>query len=417
MKLSVCLIVRNEEARLGAAIDSIRTLLERTPGSAELVITDTGSTDGTVALAQALGARVNHFAWCDDFAAARNACQAHARGEWIFWLDADERLKAGSEPALWRAIGDPTCIAHQVIREDFLAASPPTSSAASSSALSIAPRDRPDWFSEMYQLRLARRDLPCRFVGRIHEHLSPSPIEIAKAMHRQVTVSGVRIQHWGYSTERMPDKLRRAAHLCALELEERPGQLYYLVERMRALIALNDPQGPAALEEATRVLLRHRNDAAAPGPMAASLIEQLLALPEQRLVEEDELLTLARRWFPRSAPLVWAVARTHAFRNQWPQAEQTLRYLLGLLESGTHDLYMSFDPRITEDARFNLGVALVRQAKLDEAQAVFESFAPPTPPAPTTTPAAPALPSLGDRRAAEARQNLEAIRSLRARFK
>jgi hypothetical protein len=250
----------------------------------------------------------------------------------------------------------------------------------------------------MYQLRLARRELPCRFVGRIHEHLSPSPIELAKAMHRQVTVSGVRIQHWGYSTERMPDKLRRAAHLCALELAERPGQLYYLVERMRALIALNDAQGPQALAEATDVLLRHRDDPVAPGPMAASLMEQLLALPEQGLIEVDELVLLARRWFPRNAPLVWAVARTHAFRNEWPQAERTLRYLLGLLEKGTHDLYMSFDPRITEDARFNLGVALVRQAKLDEAQAVFEAFVP------------------SDRRAAEARQNLEAIRALRARF-
>ena len=397
MKLSVCLIVRNEEQRLGAAIESLRPLLSETQagaaGGAELVITDTGSTDGTVALAESLGARVNHFKWCEDFAAARNACQAHAKGEWIFWLDADERLKAGCEPDLWRAIGDRTAIAHQVIREDFF--SSPTSQPTSTQSVA---QERPDWFSEMYQLRLARRDLPCQFVGRIHEHLVPSPVDLAKTMRRQVTVSRVRIQHWGYTSERMPDKLRRAAQLCALELAERPGQLYYLVERMRALIALNEPEGPQALAEATSLMLTHRADAVAPGPMAASLIEQLLALPEQRLVSVDELLSLARRWFPRNAPLVWAVARTHALRGEWPTADRALRFLLQILETRSHDLYMSFDPRITEDAKFNLAVALVRQAKLEEARAAFESLL------------------TSDRRAADARLNLDAIDRIRAQF-
>jgi glycosyltransferase involved in cell wall biosynthesis len=32
------------------------------------------------------------FPWCDDFAAARNGCIRHVIGEWIFWMDADERL-------------------------------------------------------------------------------------------------------------------------------------------------------------------------------------------------------------------------------------------------------------------------------------------------------------------------------------
>jgi hypothetical protein len=380
MKLSVCLIVRNEESRLVAAVDSVRSLIRDIPGGGELVITDTGSTDGTVALAESLGARVFRFEWCEDFAAARNACQSHARGEWIFWLDADERLKAGCEADVRRAIGDSTTIAHQVIREDFFA------------------HDRADWFSEMYQLRLVRRDLPCRFVGRIHEHLDPSPIELAKARHAQVTVSGVRLQHWGYTAERMPDKLRRAMRLCALELAERPGQLYYLVERVRGLIVLNDPEAPAALAEATRVMLEHRTDAAAPGPMAASLIEQLLALPEQTLVSVDQLVSLAKKWFPRNAPLVWAVARTQAFRGEWPEAERTLRFLLQILEHTSHDLYMSFDPRIKEDARFNLGVALVRQAKLDEAAATFEQLL------------------NSERRAGDARMNLNAIAQIRAQF-
>ena len=150
MRLSVCMIVRNEESRLAAAIESVRAVAD------EIIVTDTGSTDNTIDLARSLGARVETFAWCDDFAAARNACAVHARGEWILWLDADEKLKPGNDAGLARDLADTRTLAYQLIREDFFT------------------RDRPDWFSEMYQLRLVRRDLPAKFVGRIHEHLVPS---------------------------------------------------------------------------------------------------------------------------------------------------------------------------------------------------------------------------------------------------
>ena len=64
--LSAALIVRNEEHHLGDCLASIRDLAD------EVVIVDTGSTDGTVALAERMGATVHHHAWHDDFAAARN---------------------------------------------------------------------------------------------------------------------------------------------------------------------------------------------------------------------------------------------------------------------------------------------------------------------------------------------------------
>src|SRR3989442_14987598 len=53
---------------------------------------DTGSTDRTVAVAEQMGARVFRFPWVDDFAAARNESLRYATGEWVFWMDADDRL-------------------------------------------------------------------------------------------------------------------------------------------------------------------------------------------------------------------------------------------------------------------------------------------------------------------------------------
>lgn len=374
MKLSVCIIARNEESRLAAAIRSVHGLAD------EVVVTDTGSTDATIQLAESLGARVSRFQWCEDFAAARNACQAQARGEWLFWLDADERLKTGGAGVVRRAIADCGAMAYHVIREDNFSV------------------DRDDWFSEMYQLRLVRRDLPCRWQGRIHEQLTPQPVALAAKLGKAVRASQIRLQHWGYTGDRIPEKLRRAAYLCDLELKERPGQLYYLVELARSLMALNDARGIEVLREATRQMLELRDAPKPPSPLAASLIEQLLAFPGSLGISEDELLILAARWFPRSAPLLWSAARTHALRGRWEDSERDLRRLLELLETGTHDRYMSFDPRIGEDAKVNLGVALIRQGRLDEAQAIFESLL------------------TSDRRAADARTNLHAIATLKAQF-
>ncbi|MCE9620512.1 MAG: glycosyltransferase family 2 protein [Planctomycetes bacterium] len=371
MKLSVCLIARNESSRLADAINSVRAIAD------EIIVTDTGSTDDTVELAKRLGAKVSHYAWTDDFAAARNACQQYAAGEWILWLDADERLKPGCEKDVREAMANPRAIAYQIIRQDFFAL------------------DRPDWFSEMHQLRLVRRDLPAKFVGVIHEHLSPEPVDIARGMGKEVLVSNIRFQHWGYIAERLPEKIARAAVLCEKELQLRPGQLYYLVELARALFEIKSPKAPAVLAEAAAVMLQSRASPRAPTLIASSLIEQLFAFPSQKLVPVDELIALTHRWFPRNAPLIWAVARTHALRGEWPQAEQQLRHLLKMLDTGTHDRYMSFDPRITEDARFNLGVALIRQAKLDEAETVYTALL------------------QSPRRGKEAQLNLDAIAKLR----
>jgi len=87
--VSLCMIVRDEEALLDGCLASVEGLTD------ELVVVDTGSRDGTVACAEKAGARVVHFPWCDDFAAARNAGLQQARGEWVLVLDADERLAPG----------------------------------------------------------------------------------------------------------------------------------------------------------------------------------------------------------------------------------------------------------------------------------------------------------------------------------
>jgi len=91
MLLSIGMIIKNEERYLRRCLEAMTPILERV--DSELIIADTGSTDGSVAIAREFTDKVFHFDWCDDFAAARNATLKKARGEWFMAVDADEIFK------------------------------------------------------------------------------------------------------------------------------------------------------------------------------------------------------------------------------------------------------------------------------------------------------------------------------------
>lgn len=84
--VSLCMIVRDEEAVLGRCLASVADLVE------EMIIVDTGSTDGTKEIAAQYTDKLYEFAWCDDFAAARNFSFAQATMTYCLWLDADDVL-------------------------------------------------------------------------------------------------------------------------------------------------------------------------------------------------------------------------------------------------------------------------------------------------------------------------------------
>ncbi len=83
---------------LPGCLDSVKGVVD------QVVVVDTGSSDRTPELARRAGAQVVPFAWREDFAAARNASLAAARGEWVLVLDADERLAPGAGRALREAV-------------------------------------------------------------------------------------------------------------------------------------------------------------------------------------------------------------------------------------------------------------------------------------------------------------------------
>ena len=97
IKLSIGMIVKNEEKNLGKCLAALRPLQNRV--ESELIIADTGSTDKTREIASEYTSQLYTFPWCNDFSKARNFVLEKASGEWFMYIDADEWLEQ-AEPLI-----------------------------------------------------------------------------------------------------------------------------------------------------------------------------------------------------------------------------------------------------------------------------------------------------------------------------
>ena len=95
LKLSISLLVSNSIDTIEKCMNSLVPLLEQVPS--ELIIVDTGGTDGSIDIARKYADKVVPFTWCNDFAKARNAGFFEAKGEWFLFLDDDEWFEDVSE--------------------------------------------------------------------------------------------------------------------------------------------------------------------------------------------------------------------------------------------------------------------------------------------------------------------------------
>jgi glycosyltransferase involved in cell wall biosynthesis len=189
------LIVRDEEKFLDGCLTSMHGLID------EIVVVDTGSRDRTKQIAHSHGVNVFDFAWCDDFSAARNFALDRAHGEWILYIDADERIRSYDRGALERELSDRSLVACTVrfYQRTGCTAYP--------------------------EYRLFRRDDRIRFEGVMHETMLPSVMRVAESDERRIGSSLLTIDHLGYDGDQK-HKLQRNLHLLLEQLKRDPARLY-----------------------------------------------------------------------------------------------------------------------------------------------------------------------------------------------
>lgn len=192
-RISLCMIVKNEEKKLTRALSWGQDVLW------EKVVVDTGSTDNTVELAKSLGAKVSHFTWIDDFAAARNFALEQAQGDWILTLDADEYPVAGAEEYL-------LSLAKQLEEGGY--------DGVHAGILELD--DKGNITTRSSRIRLFRNTPALRYRRRIHEQLG---FMDGREMRLANVDEKVAFYHDGYAGEALSGKQRSGRNLRLLKQE------------------------------------------------------------------------------------------------------------------------------------------------------------------------------------------------------
>lgn len=188
-KISLCMIIKNEEKYLSECLESVKNVVD------EIIIVDTGSTDNSIDIAKNYGAKIFQFEWVNDFSAARNFSIEQATGDWILYLDADERLDYSSLTELKRLTSSKQKIAYNCIIRNID---------------STYGHDN----SNRYP-RLFPNNEGIKFSGRVHEQISSSLNEKGIELKN----SSILIIHIGYNIS-LEEKRKKAERNLALLIQE-----------------------------------------------------------------------------------------------------------------------------------------------------------------------------------------------------
>ncbi|ASJ56094.1 hypothetical protein BP422_22635 [Brevibacillus formosus] len=200
MIVSACVITKDEEHNLPDCLESIKEF------ASEIIIVDTGSTDGTIEVAKKYQASVYHFDWIDDFSAARNFAISQAKGNWIIFLDADEYLSQDSMKHIMSILNKA-----EEQKNEFVLGVIANIDKVRHQTVNVSPH-----------IRIFRNDPSIRYVGAIHERVMKNggPMKIFDAKDQ------ITIIHTGYSQEivQSKNKSERNLQLLFKEWDNHPNR-------------------------------------------------------------------------------------------------------------------------------------------------------------------------------------------------
>jgi tetratricopeptide (TPR) repeat protein len=291
------MIVRDEEQNLSDCLTPLAGLFQ------EIVVVDTGSRDRTREVARQFTPHIFDFPWCDDFSAARNESLRHTHGQWVMWLDADDRLRPPSV---------------QKLRELLASLSDWPRTFMMDTLCLPAPGDEP---CVVTHPRLFRQHPALHWEGRVHEQIWPDPIQLGHAPH----ISDVQIEHVGYVDRATSDrKLRRKLRLLRMEYAVDPDNCNTLLHLGLAQLGVGN------ISAARRHLLRLTGEGAAPVTYTRCVYAVLasVSLQEGKLAETMQLADRGLALFPGDEQFLYAKAQALYVSQEYAAAANVLMQII-----------------------------------------------------------------------------------------
>ena len=186
------MLVSDREDTIEKCMKSLANLRERVPS--ELIVVDTAGNEACMDIVRRYTDNIVRFEWCNDFAAARNVGVAKARGKWLMFLDDDEWFESTEE-----------------LENFFLSKECNKYNAAAYLQRNYQDLLGIQW-SDTDVTRLVRRVKETRFVGKVHEYLSPIETPV-RYLHDYV-------HHYGYVYKSPEEKNKHYWRNIQLLLEE-----------------------------------------------------------------------------------------------------------------------------------------------------------------------------------------------------
>lgn len=215
--LSVCIITKNEEKNIRRCLASLLGY------GFELVVVDTGSTDGTREVVREFTDKLYQFEWCDDFAAAKNFAISKAKHDLVLVVDSDEFLEPITEDNLKKL-------------EQLICQNPDGIGRIRRKNVFVRDgirQENREWINRIFDRR------KFHYQGRIHEQVESREDGQTQGKEVKTWLSPLTFLHTGYdlSPEEKERKAKRNIDLLEKELSHITAKLAELRERKKSIEA------------------------------------------------------------------------------------------------------------------------------------------------------------------------------------
>lgn len=310
-RISQCMIVKNEERNIEKALSWGKGIVS------EQIVVDTGSTDRTVEIAEQMGAKIYHFEWINDFAAAKNFAISKAKYEWVALLDADEYFSEEDAKKLLYYVRQLQDKPYDAILASW-----------------VHLDDEGNVTAVGTQSRVFRNAPGLRYKGRIHEHLA----SLNGTDFRFVdAVNELSIFHTGYGEIGHQEKVKSGRNLKIIqaELEENPDDyrmLGYLGDEYYS--ADNREKAEETFRKAISLMPDTEEfiDPIRTAMTFGKLLEILYANYDTSEQNIMEIYERAVRRLPQEGDFDYFVGKYFFMHENYPLAEKHLKRALGQLE-------------------------------------------------------------------------------------